>query len=566
MLSFSRARRAAILAGGGGRSTLNNNILLEWSLNNTASDAVGANNLSLVGSPTYTTGKVYAQALQTASGKYARAADSAAVGAGDSDWMWEVWFRTPASLASQEIISKWGADQQHAEFDCYVSGAGAVVFTVYQSGTGTGNGVTSSVTVTTSTWYQMLIWHDSVNNQVGISINGTATTAATTIAPTQQATAYLNLGTYGNGSGLYFTGIIGAVRKWSRILTASERTELYGGGNGKQYPFDGGGVTLTLTSPQAYQVFQRSGTTGTLTITGTLAGMTSDIEANWNGGAYTTVASNASGAFSGTLTGIAQGQATVDVRVKNQPGVSKSVAYVGVGEVFVIAGQSNASGRGTSNQTWTHATLKAGMFGNDYAWRILADPLDSSVGQIDTVSSDGAAAGSVWTKMASAALTDLGLPIAFVPCAAGGTPITSWQPGANHQDRTTLYGSMIYRLNQCGGARAILWWQGETDAYNSMATATYQSYLEAIANALATDAASTKLLTAILQKGNTYSDANAAKIQTAQANTVASKSNVEAGADLSAETAETGDHFVGDAAIATVAAAWWSAIKTAFGW
>jgi len=152
------------------------------------------------------------------------------------------------------------------------------------------------------------------------------------------------------------------------------------------------------------------------------------------------------------------------------------------GDVYVIAGQSNASGRGKNLQLSTNR--EAYLFGNDGRWKPLADPVDSSVDQIDIVSSDAkAAAGSVWPLVASA------YPgrITFVPAANGGTRIEEWLPRANHEDRTTLYGSMIYRARRAGKIKAVLWWQGETDAVLGTPKDVYLAHLTTIANAIQED-------------------------------------------------------------------------------
>lgn len=114
-------------------------------------------------------------------------------------------------------------------------------------------------------------------------------------------------------------------------------------------------------------------------------------------GPFTTIdTSPPSGTFSGTLTAEVVGQGSINVRFSNDTGVSGSVNNVGVGDIFIISGQSNASGRGNTLNNYTHATLKAGLFDNDDTWKELADATDSNSGQTDGVSSDGIAKGSPW--------------------------------------------------------------------------------------------------------------------------------------------------------------------------
>jgi len=324
---------------------------------------------------------------------------------------------------------------------------------------------------------------------------------------------------------------------------------------------------ILVTSPRMFQKFQRVGISGDIAVSGTLYGYATPqtIEASWAGGAYTDLQTGVTGAFSGTITA-AQGQGTLILRVKGTT-VSTSIYYVGVGDIFIVAGQSNASGRATNtNQTYSHASLKAGIFGNDYAWKNLYGTSDSQINQVDTVSSDAnQVLGSPWVPMASLYMADMSLPCAFVPCAKGGSAITDWLPGADHQDRTTLYGSMIYRALQTG-AKCVLWWQGEQEVVSGMSQADYNGHLDTIADALYADLG-IKLMACKLETGTGY---DSSIINAAIAEAWGDNANVLTGPDFSDLTA-TGDvnsvfHFKSDAEMTTVSGRWWASIKAAFGW
>jgi hypothetical protein len=333
---------------------------------------------------------------------------------------------------------------------------------------------------------------------------------------------------------------------------------------------------ITLTSPSTRQVFQRNGTTGSISISGSQNSVIAhDIEASFNGGSYQTIATNAApGAFSGTLTGQAQGEGTVTVRLKDLTNASASVNNVGIGDVFVIAGQSNASGRATNNQSYTSSGgLTASLYGNDNVWHDLTDPTDSPASQVDVVSkedsnsnalgsSQGSPGGSYWPKLASYIIANQNVPVAFIPTALGGTGIALWQPGANHEDRTTLYGSMVYRALAVGGVRAVLWHQGETDAHNAMSQSTYTADLAAIAAAIHSDLG-VKLVPAKLQSGGTYaSQSNLNTVNAAIAAEWAGDANVAGGADLSGLTVDDGfAHLQSDANMASAGQLWWNSLR-----
>jgi hypothetical protein len=234
-----------------------------------------------------------------------------------------------------------------------------------------------------------------------------------------------------------------------------------------------------------------------------LGGGAHDIEARFNGGSWVTVAEDAVGSFSGTLTGQAAGQGDLEVRFVDDVNRNYTVPHVAVADIFVIAGQSNASGyTSAAMQTYSHATLKAGLFGNDYRWKELIDPVDSPVGQIDTVSQDDAAVnGTLWPLLATQIMAATGLPVAFVPCPMGGTPIEWHLPGVDHQDRTMLYGSTVYRALQVGGVKAVLFHQKESDATVNGFTGgvAYKAMLIQYASAIADDLG-VKVVAALIHK------------------------------------------------------------------
>lgn len=245
---------------------------------------------------------------------------------------------------------------------------------------------------------------------------------------------------------------------------------------------------IVLTTPSSYEVFQRNGTTADIIIEGKLFydGSAHDIEASWNGGPYQIIAANRKQSFSGRLFNQFQGQGTLTVRLVDNITKSATASRVGIGDVFVNAGQSNASGLISPNNGYSHATLAATNFGNSYKWMNLTDPVDQPMGQMDAVSNGSPdASGSYWPLMATSFMADQNVPFALIPCSAGGTSILMWQKGANAEDRNTLFGSMIYRVRQMkGGIKAVMFHQGESDVTTNGLTppATYEARLTQFVN------------------------------------------------------------------------------------
>lgn len=193
------------------------------------------------------------------------------------------------------------------------------------------------------------------------------------------------------------------------------------------------------------------------------------------------------------------------------------------------------------------------------------DFFDSANGQIDTVSSDAGARGSYIPLLATQLLA-LGLnrTYGFVPCALGATSITQWLPGADHFDRSTLYGSMAYRA-QITGAKCILWWQGESDALSGMSQATYNAHLDTLANAINTDLG-IKLMPCKLLN---CSGADVTNINAAIAEAWGDNTNVLRGPDLSNIPSDDNFHATTNTTLAKVShnnagEDWYTRIVAAF--
>jgi hypothetical protein len=116
---------------------------------------------------------------------------------------------------------------------------------------------------------------------------------------------------------------------------------------------------------------------------------------------------------------------------------------------FIIAGQSNASGRGLLVDAEAPDTLVQ-MFGNDYVLKTAYEPVDDSTDQVDAVSADphtpetGGGHGFA-LRAAKGVLAGQSRTVLLVPCAKGGTTISQWMPRTNRLSRSTLYGSCNYR-------------------------------------------------------------------------------------------------------------------------
>jgi hypothetical protein len=326
--------------------------------------------------------------------------------------------------------------------------------------------------------------------------------------------------------------------------------------------------TIVITT-QDYRIWQRNGSEeASVTITGTYTGTPTTIEKSIDGGAWATaIASPSSNAFSDTFT-LATGQYSVAYRFSNATSVNDTVTYISVGDIFVGAGQSNISGRGTSNQTYTASAggVLACLLGNDDNYKALSDPSDSATNQVDRISDDllespGLAqpTGSWILRFVNAWLANSEVPIGYLPCPLGATSASQWaKTSSDRISALNLYESMARRLTAIGGIKAVFYEQGEQDSV-STTNSQYQTLLNAFVDDVNTDfGVSTYIvplhtITASGYDGNGSTTGQAA-IRAAQVSVAASNSNAIITQPLTDIDLSSGDglHFKTDTELNTV--------------
>jgi hypothetical protein len=254
-------------------------------------------------------------------------------------------------------------------------------------------------------------------------------------------------------------------------------------------------AVVTLDSPRDYETFQRfSIEAGAIAIRGSADEACDATELRVNGRAWQPLSSTAPCAFAGRITVPAGGWYAVDVRVLRggaQIG-SARVEHVGVGEVFVVSGQSNSTNYGEEVQ-WTHTGMVSTFNGTD--WRLANDPQPGV--------QDGSKQGSFIPAFGDAMYEHYKVPVGVASVGSGGTSVRQWLPKGDrfHSPPTSakfvvladdgewestgkLFDGMLERIRRLGphGFRAVLWHQGESDAHqgpgHEIAAAEYKRMMQ----------------------------------------------------------------------------------------
>jgi len=183
------------------------------------------------------------------------------------------------------------------------------------------------------------------------------------------------------------------------------------------------------------------------------------------------------GKFSGVPTG---GPYFVSVTVE-KPGSRESVQVgpIFVGDLWVLAGQSNMQGVGDLIDV-TPPHEKVSALGMDDKWVQAREPLHWLVDSPDPVHSGdpktraerSAQEHKTRTKGAGLGLPfavemveKTGVPVGLIVTAHGGTSMAQWDPAKKGEGGKSLYGSMLRSINVAGGkVKGVLWYQGESDA------------------------------------------------------------------------------------------------------
>lgn len=247
-------------------------------------------------------------------------------------------------------------------------------------------------------------------------------------------------------------------------------------------------TTLKLESPRPYQVVQRMGVAPGAGYARVVVRGESPIGAErdeWEYRVVTLAEPTPTSAwakltprregskFEATARVAAGGWYRLEVRCRvNDTAVAVgSVEPIGVGEVFVVAGQSYATNCNDERFKVTDPQSRVAAFDSaKETWGVANDPQPAP---------DGSDGGSIWPPLGDALAKELRVPIGFANVAVGATSSMQWMPNGNLHGRLVKAGQTLERF------RAVLWQQGESDVIAKTSLEQYVANLTSIREAAA---------------------------------------------------------------------------------
>lgn len=206
-----------------------------WKLDEASGNALdswGTNELTETsGTIAAATGKIDGgRAFEAGDTEYFTIVDNADLSTGDIDFTFAAWIYLESISSFPLIAGKWSATTGDQEWIMYIDtgSSNRLVFGVLEASATVM--ATTFGSLSTGVWYHVVCWHDSVNNQIGVSVNGSANTASHS-SGTHSGAGNFYLGGYPVTSN-YHDGLIDEAVFWKRVLTSNERLQIYNGGTG----------------------------------------------------------------------------------------------------------------------------------------------------------------------------------------------------------------------------------------------------------------------------------------------------------------------------------------------
>lgn len=216
------------------------NLISYWSMEAASGDEPdvhGSNDLTDTNTVGSAAGKVgNARDFERDNSEYLVIADNTDVSTGNIDFTICAWVQLESKPAStdMDIVQKTtGSNGEYFLQWRNNDSTDRFAFAVFGSG-GFGNFglVTASSAPTTGVWYHVCGWHDSVNDQLGLDVDGNVTTVAHSAGVIDGTGDFSVSGVeFGN----FWDGLIDEKGLWKKVLTSGERAFLRNGTSGTSY-------------------------------------------------------------------------------------------------------------------------------------------------------------------------------------------------------------------------------------------------------------------------------------------------------------------------------------------
>ncbi|MBR0191077.1 MAG: autotransporter-associated beta strand repeat-containing protein [Thermoguttaceae bacterium] len=216
-----------------------------------------------------------------------------------------------------------------------------------------------------------------------------------------------------------------------------------------------------LLTTNAMSMYQRDVTNyADVTLSGTWAatnGVTIDsVLASVDGGDWISMTLNADGTFSSDSMSLKGGMHSISYKALDASGavITTTAGQIGVGEIFITAGQSNSTNCGDIRQTSTSGFA----FAYNPATGQWEKNCDVQYGPLD-----GSNKGSTWPSFADTLAEEEGVPVATYSVGFSGTNISQWINDEKGGISTNMLNAIRFLNENADGFAGILWHQGESD-------------------------------------------------------------------------------------------------------
>ena len=147
--------------------------------------------------------------------------------------------------------------------------------------------------------------------------------------------------------------------------------------------------------------------------------------------------------------------------------------HIGVGDIFIIAGQSNSSGYG-KDSAMDPPNLFVHLYRNRSAWDLACHPINESTFTDNSPNTEMGISGvSPYISFRKAFHQLSHFPVGLISTALGGTPISRW----DISQKGDLFHNMLNKTKECGNkAAGVLWYQGCSDTTPAQAAAYYENF------------------------------------------------------------------------------------------